>query len=922
MKKKELVRFVRSLRRDGVMGTCFLLCGMFFYPQIVKAQLSSNPDKFLGNITTGNNQVDWGGVEPFRSLWNQITPENATKWDACEPSRKNFTFGGADVSANYAKKWGFPFKFHTLIWGAQYPSWVNNLSTTEQTKAITEWFDGVKAHYPNLEIIDVVNEAIAGHQPAPYRAALGGEGKTGYDWIIKAFEMAHERWPDAILVYNDFNTFRWQKTEFIDLVRTLRDAGAPIDAYGCQSHDLTDMGVDDFKSAMTEIQNALKMPMYSTEYDIGTNNDALQEQRYKEQIPYMWEADYCAGVTLWGYVYGQTWTGNEKDGTRGNSGIIRDGEDRPAMTWLRSYMQSEKAKTAKSPFPGMKKEASVYIKPQVFTPTKGEPLTITVNARLRTKTIDHIDLYVKGVKYKTLTEVASVNAKTLDAAYETEYTPATAGKYNLKAIVFDTEGNKYERLGGFTAYNPRGPYRDVIDLPGTIQGENFDAGGEGLTYHDSDSQNQGSGSSYRSDAGSVDIERISSGYAVGWTHAGEWFEYTVNVLEPGLYEFDAYCASQDGGGSFSLALSNDGVLTDLTGEVPVNKTSNWSTYKAIHGRLTRQLAEGQQVLRFTVKSGDLLFNFDKIVLRRIEQDNNISISMKADPAPATVNTNTTLTVTTSSTTSDIANVKIYVDNILLKTLTASPFTTTYKPTAKGTVNFTAIATDAEGKQSRIAKYTLKVNPKRTPYGTTPLAIPGIIQAERFDKGGEGFTFHDSDTKAEGDGSSYRSDAEGVDIVKCTNGYALGYTAQNEWTEYTINVKEPGKYAYVATVSSGTTGSNFRISLVNANGTLTRLADVSVPKTGNNDWNTYGTVEGNFIRNLAEGEQILRFTITGASCNIDKVQLNCLINTDIDDVQAEPTPEVADGVVYNLAGQQVDDSYKGIVIKNGRKYLKK
>ena len=95
---------------------------------------------------------------------------------------------------------------------------------------------------------------------------------------------------------------------------------------------------------MNEIQSALKMPMYSTEYDIGTSDDALQLQRYKEQIPFMWEADYVAGITLWGYIYGRTWT------TDGNSGIIKDGKDRPAMDWLRTYMASEEAKTAKSRF--------------------------------------------------------------------------------------------------------------------------------------------------------------------------------------------------------------------------------------------------------------------------------------------------------------------------------------------------------------------------------------------------------------------------------------------------------------------------------------------------------------------------------------------------------------------------------------------
>ena len=290
------------------------------------AQLSSNPDKFLGNITTDYN-VDYG-KEPFYTLWNQITPENESKWDQIEGQRRgSFNWYNCDNIYDYAKRNGFPFKFHTLIWGSQYPNWMNNLSTAEQYMAIEEWMDAIKARYPDLPMIDVVNEAVAGHAPAPYKAALGGDGFTGYDWIIRAFEMAHERWPDAILIYNDYNTFRWQKTQFIDLVRTLRDAGAPVDAYGCQSHDLTDMDAGMFRAAMDEIQNALRMPMYSTEYDIGSTNDTYQLQRFKEQIPYMWEADYVAGVTLWGYIYGHTWCNNNDTGEKGISGIIKDGEE-------------------------------------------------------------------------------------------------------------------------------------------------------------------------------------------------------------------------------------------------------------------------------------------------------------------------------------------------------------------------------------------------------------------------------------------------------------------------------------------------------------------------------------------------------------------------------------------------------------------
>ena len=68
--------------------------------------------------------------------------------------------------------------------------------------------------------MDVANESIDGHQAdTPYiKDALGGGGKTGYDWLIKAFELAYERWPDAILVYNDYNVLRWDTDKFINLV--------------------------------------------------------------------------------------------------------------------------------------------------------------------------------------------------------------------------------------------------------------------------------------------------------------------------------------------------------------------------------------------------------------------------------------------------------------------------------------------------------------------------------------------------------------------------------------------------------------------------------------------------------------------------------------------------------------------------------
>lgn len=881
---------------------------------VANAQLSTNPDKFLGNITT-SYQVDFG-AEKYYTLWNQITCENESKWGSVEGNNNSFNWG-CDNAYNYAKSHKFPFKFHALVWGSQYPSWLEKQTPEQRYKEIVQWMDAVKKKYPDLQLIDVVNEAVSGHQAGThyFEEALGGSGKTGYDWIIKAFELAYERWPNAILIYNDFNTFQWNTDQYIDLVKTLRDAGAPIDAYGCQSHDLTGLDLNGFKNVMTKLQNSLRMPMYSTEYDIGTTDDNLQLQRYKEQIPYMWEQDYVAGVTLWGYIYGRTWTndGRDENGNTinsGHSGIIKDGKDRPAMTWLREYMKSDKAKNAKSPFPGMVKEASVYVKPEALSVEKGSETSITVRAKMKTKTIEKVDLYVKNQLVSTMTE----------EPYIATYTPTVNGAHELKAVVTCTDGTTFTRYSNITASNPRAPYKNIIaELPGVIQAENFDSGAEGIAFHDANANKEGDGASYRSDAGGVDVVKGGTGYAIGYTQVGEWMEYTVDVKEAGMYAYTISYSAPEDGAAINMSVSTPNGLTPITAASEIlPKTGAWGTYKTSTKRLTVPLEAGQQIIRLGIAggTGTYVINIDKITFEHIELNENIDIELSSSESPATVGTKTNIIATVRSD-SEIKNVKFYMDGALKKTATEAPYEYAYTPTAKGSATFTAIATDVDGKQSEIATYTLKINPKRTPYKGV-ISVPGIVEAENFDKGGEGFTFHD-DTE-DSAASGYRTDNEGVDVKKLsTGGYGLGWTNVGDWTEYTIDVKEEGKYTCEAICSSGTTGSAFRVSLVEGD-KLTTLWTISVANTGNNSWDTYKTFTSSLKKLLTEGQHIIRITITGANCDIDKLELKCAEPTAIEDVNADEAEH--SNAIYSISGQRVDDNYKGIIIKNGKKYLNK
>ncbi|MCQ2090200.1 MAG: endo-1,4-beta-xylanase [Fibrobacter sp.] len=331
-------------------------------PAFAGPGLADGAAKFVGNITQSNTAP--GPNDTYTKLWNQATAENGCKWGSIEGTRGRYNWAGCDAAYNWAKNNGGHFKFHALLWGSQYPSWLESLSVDDTKKAITAWFDAVKQHYPDLEMIDVANEAIRtgnGQYHSNYTKtkiiqAMGGDNNGDYAFLTTAFKMARERWPKAILIYNDYNTIQWNVDQGINLINTIRKNGAPVDGYGLQAHDLMSQGggangtggggaclaYSTFKSTMEKIHSQTNnFPIFISEYDIPTTDDNVQEQCIKEQFSYWFEDPYVAGITFWGYIYGQTWL-NCNNTANGCSGLIKNGQDRKAMTWLRNYLKSNK----------------------------------------------------------------------------------------------------------------------------------------------------------------------------------------------------------------------------------------------------------------------------------------------------------------------------------------------------------------------------------------------------------------------------------------------------------------------------------------------------------------------------------------------------------------------------------------------------
>ncbi|MCQ2191705.1 MAG: carbohydrate-binding protein [Paludibacteraceae bacterium] len=161
-------------------------------------------------------------------------------------------------------------------------------------------------------------------------------------------------------------------------------------------------------------------------------------------------------------------------------------------------------------------------------------------------------------------------------------------------------------------------------------------------------------------------------------------------------------------------------------------------------------------------------------------------------------------------------------------------------------------------------YRISLKPviEQAPYNGVAQTLPGVIEMEKYDVGGEGVAYHDEDDL--NSGKVFRGD-EGVDLDgNDEDGYVLGWTKKGEWLAYTIDVKESDNYTFEARVASGLDGSAFSLSVDGK--PLTGI--VEVPNTGS--WTAYETVSGESVE-LTEGKHVLKLNVEGAFCNIDYIE---------------------------------------------------
>ncbi|MEO8531781.1 MAG: endo-1,4-beta-xylanase, partial [Deltaproteobacteria bacterium] len=265
--------------------------------------------------------------------FDQITPENQMKPEAIQPSEGRFTFGAADHLLDFSEANGIRVYGHVLVWHSQTPDWFFSgpdgkpLTNSPQDQQIA--LDRMKAHIDAVAAhmkgrvwaFDVVNEVIDESQSDGQRRSRWYE-ILGPDYIAQAFIFARAAFgPDTKLFINDYNTeFPAKRAAYYALVKSLVDAGVPIDGVGHQFHAALSRQPSLLDETLTTFTD-LGLMQAITEIDVSiskSSNESLPEtppERLVEQGYYMVElgavlrkhADQLASVTFWGLTDNRSW---------------------------------------------------------------------------------------------------------------------------------------------------------------------------------------------------------------------------------------------------------------------------------------------------------------------------------------------------------------------------------------------------------------------------------------------------------------------------------------------------------------------------------------------------------------------------------------------------------------------------------------
>jgi xylan 1,4-beta-xylosidase len=358
-----------------------------------------------------------------------------------------------------------------------------------------------------------------------------------------------------------------------------------------------------------------------------------------------------------------------------------------------------------------------------------------------------------------------------------------------------------------------------------------------------------------------------TGGAVTSSAAGGWCMVpgvTTSVNGGSATKIDISAASANSNGTLEVWTGNIGAAGTKIAEIPIASTGGNSTYRNFSANVA---VSGQHDLyfRFMGPAGAFRINNFRFPASSLP---DVSITSPSSQLRFHAPANIGFEAEASSPNGDITAVEFFNGSELIGESATSPYRITWLAAEPGNYSITAKATDITGASSTSSPLVIEVMPPQSPYGGKPHLVPGKIEFEHFDIGGNGFAYFDTEPGSRADPRpDFRTD-EDVDIEECKDegeGYNIGWSAAGEWLEYTVNVAHSGNYDI--TLRAAVNGTERRVSLSASGQAIAE--DITIPNTGG--WQIWQDVTVPNIR-LEAGVQVLRITIGGA----DYVNLNYMV----------------------------------------------
>lgn len=234
----------------------------------------------------------------------------------------------------------------------------------------------------------------------------------------------------------------------------------------------------------------------------------------------------------------------------------------------------------------------------------------------------------------------------------------------------------------------------------------------------------------------------------------------------------------------------------------------------------------------------------------------------------------------------IQYVEFYQGDARIAIDSQEPYSFIWQAVYEGAYTLTAKAKDNTGLlvSSQSVNITVGQGYSHSPYLGRPVMLPGVIEMENYDLGGEGIAYHDSDpliNQGNQYGNYYRMN-EGVDLQPTTDageGHNLGWSANGEWVNYYIEVSQTGYYSLTSRVASPNSNGVFRIEIDG----IDKTGNINIPQTG--DWQNWINVVNDNIY-IEQGVHMLTFHVVNSGFNINKIIVT-FSTTDVEDESGNP-----------------------------------